>query len=173
MRRISMLLAVAMVALVVAGCSDEPQPPSAADTVFVQDMAVSASTTMDMADQARLRATDPDVRAMADTVYEAVVPVVDRLAELGPQLAADGADGFAHDDAVDHEEASANRATALRDASDREFDAKFLELVEAELRAGQAMAQTAQHSATDARTLGLADATIITWGDLISKVEGG
>jgi uncharacterized protein (DUF305 family) len=134
-------------------------------------MAMSASATMAMADQARSRSGDPDVREFAEDVFEQVAPVVDQLAELGPQLAADGAKGFAHEDSENHDEASASRFDELSATTDRKFDATFVAVLTEELRAGQAMAQSAQNAVTDPRTQALSDATAITWSELLAQAE--
>jgi uncharacterized protein (DUF305 family) len=154
-----------------SACSDEPATPSTADTTFVQDMAMSGSSAMAMADQARTRSKDPDIRALADDVFNQVAPVVDQLAELGPALAADGADGFAHDDSDDHGEMSANRFDDLRIAPDRKFDAIFLKLLREELREGQGTAQAAQMAVTDPRTQALSDRAAATWVELNELVN--
>lgn len=171
MRKTALLVGAVVGALMLAGCASEPDPPSSADTTFAQDMMISASVAMDLADQARSRATDPNVREVADSVYQSVVPMADRLTELGPQLAASGAKGFAHDDAEGHEDASIDRATKLRTVPAKRFDATFLKFIGDELRAGQQIAITAQSKATDSRTLGMADAAALTWAELIKQVD--
>jgi uncharacterized protein (DUF305 family) len=160
-----------MAAVTTGGCSSSPDAPSAADGAFVQDMASSASAAMFMADQARTRSTDPAIRELGNDVFEEVTPIVDQLTELGPALAADGADGFAHEDEESHDAASANRVDDLRAAPAKKFDDMFLKLLSQELRTGKDMALTAQGSVTDPRSRAVADESFKVWSTLINQVD--
>lgn len=126
---------------------------------------------MFMADQARTRAADPAVREVANEVFKAVTPIMDRLTDLGPALAADGADGFAHDDEGQHDQESANRADQLRATAEQDFDEAAVELLSQELRSGRIIAQRAQDNATDERTREIADESVATWTLLIERID--
>lgn len=173
MRLIAAPLAVVATGWVVGACGSTSAAPTAADTTFVQDMASSASAVMSMADQARTRSRDDDIQAMADEIFRTVASAVDRLAELGPQLATAGADGFAHEDGEEHDEATATRVEELLTTPGARFDATFIDLVGQELQAGRAMAATAQDTVADPRTREVADEVVSTWSELVTRVEAG
>jgi len=166
------MVTVAVAALVLlAGCSGSASPPSQADGDYVRDMAISAATTMDLADQARTRSNDPKVQSLADDVFTTMAPVADGLTELGPALAADGAKGFAHTESEDHTNQSALRSENLRKASAKQFDGTFLRLLRAEAADGLKIAQQAQGAVTDARTKESADSAVRTWTTLTDRLD--
>ena len=166
-------LAVALIVLgsvtVLPACSDQSRTPTAADTAFAQDMSMHASSAMDLADQARTRSKDPQVQALADEVFTAVAPIVDMLTELGPALAADGAEGFAHEDSADHDTKSSERSDALRAAPAKAFDRTFRTSLVRELTEGLEIAQRARESVADSRSKSIADTATTTWSSLLDS----
>jgi len=169
--------AVALIVLgsitVLPACSDQSGAPTASDTAFAQDMSMHASSAMDLADQARTRSKDPQVQALADEVFTAVAPIVDALTELGPALAADGADGFAHEDSADHDTKSSERSDALRAAPAKTFDRTFRRSLAEELAEGLEIAQQARKSVADSRSKAIADTAMTTWASLLDSNQLG
>lgn len=155
--------AAAVLAFVAGGCSSGTSTPSAAESEFVVEMAISASTSLALADIATSKSKDPQVRELALAVSRDTAPIVDALSELGPALAADGAPGFAHTDEEDHDHATPDQTMKLRTSPTKAFDQRFLTLLRTELDSGLTRATKARSDLADPRTVGLAERVVSTW----------